>query len=105
MPESSTLENPLAEGLMAERQPDPCAIVIFGASGDLTERKLIPALFNLSASGYLPQRYAILGVGRTPMTDEEFRAKMAEGEGDASRYRAHTKEAWDDFASRLFYQG
>jgi glucose-6-phosphate 1-dehydrogenase len=54
----------------------PCAMVIFGATGDLTKRKLIPALYNLIAGGLLPDGFAIVGVGRSPMSDDEFRQQM-----------------------------
>src|SRR5215471_2315679 len=62
-----------------KRQPaPPCVVVIFGASGDLTKRKLIPALYNLAAADYLPQEFAVLGVSRTEMSDDDFRRKMSE---------------------------
>src|SRR5881227_2934063 len=57
-----------------DRRSPPCALVIFGASGDLTRRKLLPALDRLAASGALPPEIALIGVARTPMTDEEFRS-------------------------------
>jgi glucose-6-phosphate 1-dehydrogenase len=60
------------------RAKDPVTIVIFGASGDLGKRKLIPALYHLQAARYLPERYAVIGFSRTPMSDEEYRAKMLE---------------------------
>ncbi len=77
---------------------DPCGFVIFGASGDLTARKLIPALYKLSSSGGLPECYWIMGVARTEMDDNAFRAKMREAVPRAGR------EAWDAFAARLHYQ-
>jgi glucose-6-phosphate 1-dehydrogenase len=58
---------------------DPCIIVIFGASGDLTARKLIPALFYLSRERMLPAGFSVIGCARTPKTDEEFRAEMSAG--------------------------
>ena len=58
------------------RAKDPLTLVIFGASGDLAQRKLIPALFHLQAVGYLPEKYAIVGFSRTPMSDEAYREKM-----------------------------
>ena len=58
------------------RAKDPLTLVIFGASGDLAQRKLIPALFHLQADGYLPEKYAIVGFSRTPMSDEAYREKM-----------------------------
>ena len=58
------------------RARDPFAIVIFGASGDLSKRKLIPALYELRVAGYLPERYAVVGFSRTPMSDEQYREAM-----------------------------
>ena len=72
MPEIAEMVNPLREGIRLRRTPDPCAMVIFGASGDLTERKLIPALFYLTRERMLPPGFAVVGCGRTQKTDEEF---------------------------------
>lgn len=80
------------------RRPEPCAIVIFGASGDLTERKLVPALFELFRSEGLGERFVILGAARTEMSDEAFRDKVRCGVGAAP------DEEWEPFARRLFYQ-
>jgi len=70
---------------------DPCSIVILGATGDLTSRKLMPALFSLYRNGGLPKPFLIVGCGRTQWTDAEFRGRMAEairaGGGDDSRWR------------------
>jgi glucose-6-phosphate 1-dehydrogenase len=63
-------------GLEAIRAKDPVTIVIFGASGDLAKRKLIPALYHLCVGGYLPERFAVIGFSRTPMTDEAYRETM-----------------------------
>ena len=71
-------ENPLAVGLTVRRVPEPCAVTIFGASGDLTQRKLMPALYCLAVNRFLPDRFAIVGVARTEMSDDEFRARMRE---------------------------
>jgi glucose-6-phosphate 1-dehydrogenase len=65
--------NPLLDGLRIEPTPEPTALVIFGASGDLTRRKLLPALYRLSAGQRLPARFAVIGVARSAMTDDEFR--------------------------------
>jgi glucose-6-phosphate 1-dehydrogenase len=70
------VRNPLAEGLSLPRTPDPCAIVIFGASGDLTRRKLFPAIYSLVVRNLLPDELAIVGVARSESTDAEFRATM-----------------------------
>ena len=76
-------------------------IVIFGASGDLTQRKLVPALFSLYAKGRLPADTRIVGFARRPYTDPDFRARMREG---VEQYgQAADAGAWDAFAARLLY--
>ncbi|MEX2219439.1 MAG: glucose-6-phosphate dehydrogenase [Phycisphaerales bacterium] len=86
--------------------PDPCILVIFGASGDLTGRKLIPALYDLSktggAHGQLPERFAVIGVSRTAMSDDEFRGKMRES---ARKHAASYDDAsWNAFVPKVHYQ-
>src|SRR5205823_8232368 len=71
-------QNPLEEGLMLRRKPDPCVLVIFGASGDLTHKKLMPALYSLMVRRLLPPRFAIVGVARTEAGDDAFRKDMKE---------------------------
>ena len=66
----------LAAGIRAPRRPDPCAFVIFGASGDLTKRLLLPALYNLAAGRLLPDHFALVGVARADWSDDEFRRQM-----------------------------
>lgn len=78
-------------------------IVIFGASGDLTRRKLIPSLFSLFCKERLPQNWRIIGVSRTGMSDEAFRQRMSEGIREFAPSKFDASE-WDAFASRLFYQ-
>jgi glucose-6-phosphate 1-dehydrogenase len=68
--------NPLLDGLRIEPTPPPTALVIFGASGDLTRRKLLPAVYQLSRGQRLPARFNILGVARSPMTDDQFRTQF-----------------------------
>ena len=68
----------LGDGLGSAKKPHACVLVIFGASGDLTKRKLIPALYNLALEKRLPDRFAVVGYARTDMTDESFRDKMRE---------------------------
>jgi len=72
MTSTMPLTNPLREGLLAERSAEPCIVVIFGASGDLAKRKLIPALFSLAEQQLLPSAFAIVGISRRNMTHEEF---------------------------------
>src|SRR5277367_4030711 len=62
----------------SERLPDPCIVVIFGASGDLTKRKLLPALYHLEQAGNLPENFAVVGVARRPL-EQTFAADMKEG--------------------------
>ena len=87
---------------VGERPGDPCAIVIFGASGDLTRRKLLPALYNLRRYGLLPKDVAIIGVGRKEMKREEFVARMG---ADLKEFATAEVEdgIWQDLADRLYY--
>ena len=78
--------NPLAQGLGVRRQPDPCVLVVFGASGDLTKRKLLPALYSLAFRGLLPERFAVVGVARSEQTTRQFVDRDAAG-GEAVRPR------------------
>ncbi|KPL88643.1 glucose-6-phosphate dehydrogenase [Ardenticatena maritima] len=84
------------------RRPDPAAIVIFGASGDLTRRKLMPALYALYTHGLLPQRFAILGFSRRDWSDDDFRTTMRDAVAEFGRVPLDTTQ-WDEFAARLFY--
>jgi glucose-6-phosphate 1-dehydrogenase len=69
-------ENPLLEGLQLSRTAEPCALAIFGASGDLTRRKLFPALYSLAVRRLLPEKFGVVGVARSEETDDEFRERM-----------------------------
>ncbi|MBE7546223.1 MAG: glucose-6-phosphate dehydrogenase [Planctomycetia bacterium] len=83
--------------------PNPATIVIFGASGDLTERKLIPSLFRLDCDGLLPEKLAVVGVARTEMDSEGFRKKLAES---IEIYSRHSKDRickWSKFEKKLIY--
>jgi glucose-6-phosphate 1-dehydrogenase len=82
---------------------ESCAAVIFGASGDLTKRKLVPALWSLFQSRVLPEPFAVIGVARSEMSNEEFRARMREAVTDFARVQPPTQRVWDRFASCLFY--
>ena len=95
-------ENPLLEGLELSRRPEPCALVIFGASGDLTKRKLFPALYSLAYRRLLPEDFAVVGVARTEMTDEEFTARMEEAVREFSR-DDFRQDVWDTFATGIRY--
>jgi glucose-6-phosphate 1-dehydrogenase len=78
-------ENPLLEGLRRRRTPEPCALTIFGASGDLTQRKIFPALYSLAFRRLLPESFGVVGVARTEMTDDEFRDRMEEAVKEHAR--------------------
>ena len=80
---------------------EPCLIVIFGASGDLTKRKLIPALYDLYVGGQLPQNFAVLGISRSAIPDDDFRGRL---EGFAKQF-AHQYEdqTWREFAKGIYY--
>jgi len=80
----------------------PTTLVIFGGSGDLTRRKLLPAIYNAVLDGLLPHDYAVLGLGRKALRDEEFRLIAREGIEKFSR-QALDQEKWQDFEQRIFY--
>src|SRR5215208_6087621 len=96
------VENPLLEGLALRRTPDPCAFVIFGASGDLTRRKLFPALYSLALRRILPERFAVVGVARSEETDEEFRDRMKHAVQEFGRDEFND-EVWDWLAEGMRY--
>ncbi|MEO7529751.1 MAG: glucose-6-phosphate dehydrogenase [Sediminibacterium sp.] len=81
----------------------PAIFVIFGATGDLSCRKLAPALYNLFIDGWLPEQFAIIGSGRSPLTDEQFAEKIREGINRFSRSGEVVKEKWDLFSQHLVY--
>src|SRR5690625_2722753 len=82
----------------------PTILVIFGGSGDLTNRKLIPALYNLFLENQLPEKFTIIGLGRTEYSDEEFRKHLSKGMDEFSRSGASKDEEWDSFKERIQYQ-
>ena len=98
---AATQTNPLRVGLRQERVISPQCLVIFGASGDLTHRKLIPALFELFRQRRLPTEFAVLGCARRPWSDEDFRSRMAEALADEVQQH---QSAWQQFAACLFYE-
>jgi glucose-6-phosphate 1-dehydrogenase len=82
---------------------ESCLLIIFGASGDLTRRKLIPGLYNLACVGCMNPQFEVLGVGRTPMTSEEFRSKLRESTSKSGDTRDFSDEHWREFQNRLHY--
>lgn len=96
------LENPLRVGLRQERSPDPLIIVIFGASGDLTQRKLVPSLYALKRDNLLPPEATIVGVARRDWSHDYFREQMRQGIEEFSD-GIGSEEMWKNFAEGLFY--
>lgn len=96
-------ENPFREDDFAVRnRPESCTLVIFGATGDLTHRKLIPALYNLAADGDLPPGLKVVGFARREKTDEEFRAGLEELNREVSR-QGHNDDLWGQFSQSIVY--
>src|SRR6188472_3627151 len=85
-------------------KPSPTIIVIFGAIGDLSKRKILPALYNLFLDNWLPEKFAVIGVNHHPNTDEEFRAKMRESIDEFSRTGKTKDEDWAEFTNYLTFQ-
>jgi glucose-6-phosphate 1-dehydrogenase len=82
---------------------DSCVLVIFGASGDLTNRKLIPGLYNLACVGCMNPEFEVLGIGRTPMSSEEFRKRTGVAAAKSKDTRGFSPSGWTDFETRLHY--
>jgi glucose-6-phosphate 1-dehydrogenase len=98
----SQAENPLLEGLRLRRSPDPCAIVIFGASGDLARRKIFPALYSLALRGLLPERVGIVGVARTQQTSKQWAAEMKQAVKEHARDELRA-DVWNELAAGIRY--
>lgn len=95
--------NPLRDGLAEEAGIEPRALVIFGATGDLTRRKLFPALYNLSVSRSLPAGFAVIGIARRPKSNEAFANEMHEAIARYSRRQPIDASAWSDLAGAISY--
>ncbi len=100
--EDRQIENPLLEGLPIARRPEPCTMVIFGASGDLTKRKLFPALYSLAYRQMLPEKFSVLGVARTEGTDNEFRERMKAAVQEFGR-DDFREDVWQELADGMHY--
>jgi glucose-6-phosphate 1-dehydrogenase len=98
----SEAENPLLEGLRLRRSADPCAIVIFGASGDLTRRKIFPALYSLAVRRLLPEQVGIVGVARTEQTTKEWAAEMKKAVKEHGRDEL-SNDVWNDLVDGMRY--
>ena len=98
---SPTETNPLRQALPRTRVPEPCAVVLFGAIGDLAHRKLVPALFQVARGGNLPSEYAIVGFARRDWTDADLRAEYEKtlAKDGSPDFPA----VWAQFANRLAF--
>jgi glucose-6-phosphate 1-dehydrogenase len=103
-PRSVSARNPLRAGLRLGRMPEPCTMVIVGATGDLTERKLAPALYNLMLGGTLPPEFTVVGFARRDLSDKEFRDHLRVGIDTYSRNRPVKASIWESFAAGIEYQ-
>jgi glucose-6-phosphate 1-dehydrogenase len=96
-------EDTAQSGSMYGGIAEPCAIILFGASGDLAKRKVIPAMYDLAQNKSLGERYTILGFARTQMTDDAFRSTLGEAAKTISEVGPIDPAKWDEFASNLHY--
>ena len=100
--EEEVAGNPLLDGLRVRRRPDPCLLVIFGASGDLTSKKLMPALYSLAFRRLLPEKFGIVGAARSEETDDAFRERMRQAVADHAR-DPFKEDVWDELAKGMRY--
>jgi glucose-6-phosphate 1-dehydrogenase len=100
---SKPLENVLREGLRLERVPDPAMLVLFGATGDLAHRKVIPALYQLWRTNLLPYEFKLVAIGRRPYDDEEFLAGIRTSLDSYCRVLPIDEDAWRAFSERIVY--
>jgi len=97
-------EKPLIHNMLCvEQVPPPCGLIIFGASGDLAERKLIPSLYHLDIQHLLPERFFLIGTGRSEMTHEAFREKLKVALHKFARAGPIHESIWDEFLQRFYY--
>ncbi len=104
MEKDTSFHNPLAEGSRSNKPTDPCILVIFGVTGDLTARKLMPAIYNLALEGQLPANFACVGVARKENTQEQYRQKLREDVDKYSRASPIDERVWQSFSEKLFYR-
>ncbi len=95
------MQETMPNGSSADR--GPTSIIIFGASGDLTQLKMIPALYTLAVEGRLPEHYSIIGVARSAFDDGAFREHLRRGVEENARLAKTDEEAWALFSQHLWY--
>jgi len=102
-PSQAELPNPLRQGIRQERVPEPCIMIIFGATGDLTHRKLIPRLYNQALERRLPPNFSMVGFARRPYNDETFQQEALNSINKFSRRRPAQPAVWDQFGKNIHY--
>jgi glucose-6-phosphate 1-dehydrogenase len=102
MTSTDTASNPLRVGLRMSRTPEPCTVVIFGATGDLTHRKLVPALYNLQRERLLPPGFSVIGAARRDWSDDYFRQSLLDEAREHSRSGIQD-DVWNSFADGIWY--
>lgn len=95
--------NPLADVTSTPKVADPCVMVIFGATGDLTARKLLPALYNLNKDGLLPSHFACVGFARREQPSEDFLKEIEKDINEFSRTKPLDKDIWETFSQQFYY--
>lgn len=100
---NQTPGHPLEELGVSSRFIDPCILVIFGATGDLTARKLLPAIYNLAREGQLPSQFAVVGFARRDKSHDQFRQEMKEAINEHSRVKPVDEAIWKNFEQQIFY--
>ncbi|HEU0001401.1 MAG TPA: glucose-6-phosphate dehydrogenase [Ktedonobacteraceae bacterium] len=105
MPQRSVVEapNPLREGIRIKNSPEPCVMVIFGATGDLTHRKLLPALYNLALEHPLPAGFSVVAFARRPYSTDEYRQQALDSINQYSRQKPVNPQVWENFAAGIHY--
>jgi glucose-6-phosphate 1-dehydrogenase len=100
---TAQVQNPFREGLTGERATQPCQLVIFGAAGDLTGRKLLPAIYNLVQADLAPSNFAVVGFARTEMTDDQFRELLRKSVSESSEVRERDEQTLAKLAEATSY--
>ena len=89
---------------MANHKKPPASLIfIFGGSGDVNYRKLSPALYNLFIDDWMPEKFGIVGIGRSPYNDEDYRVRLLNGIKQFSRRKGEADGQWDEFSKHVSY--
>src|SRR5580700_5366725 len=100
---TTELVNPFSQGLRTPRATAPCQLIIFGASGDLTNRKLLPAIYNLAQSDLLPPSFNMVGFARNPMKEDDFRSCLRKAVATSGDVRVRDDAVLEELAARTNY--